>query len=216
MLFGKVPEAGRVKTRLTPALGPAGAAELYQAFLDDLVRRTRVLDPGRELWVPVRAGAEERLTRRYGDLRIRWQEGGDLGERLRRAFGAAFAEGAARVLVVGSDHPTLPMTYLSEAFDRLTSDPAVVGPSRDGGYYAIGFRRDSWPRAAALFRGIPWSTPRVLRATRRRARGRALRLSELREWYDVDEPGDLDRLRRDVEEGTATARVLERLEREAG
>lgn len=216
MIFGKVPAAGRVKTRLTPALGEAGAAELYQAFLDDVVRRTGMAGVERELWVPVRAGAEERLAGRYGSLRLRWQAAGDLGEKLRSAFSDAFEEGIDRAVVVGSDHPTLPPGRVSSAFRLLESRPAVLGPSRDGGYYAVGIRRDAWPDAAVLFREVPWSTPRVLEATRSRARGAGLELGELEPWYDVDDPDDLERLHRDVDPGSATARALERLEREAG
>lgn len=216
MIFGKVPAAGRVKTRLSPALGPAGAAELYQAFLDDVVRRCRSVDAERELWVPVRAGAEERLGQRYGSVRLRWQAGGDLGARLSGAFGDVFSEGVDRAVVVGSDHPTLPVDRLEAAFRRLSAVPAVVGPSRDGGYYALGLRRDAWPGASALFRDVPWSTSRVLEMTRARAGRAGIPLVELAPWYDVDEPGDLPVLRRDAREGSATARVLERLEREAG
>jgi len=216
MIFGKVPAAGRVKTRLSPALGEAGAAELYQAFLDDVVRRTGMAGVQRELWVPVRAGAEERLADRYGSVRLRWQVAGNLGEKLRAAFADAFDEGIDRAVVVGSDHPTLPPDRVRSAFRRLGSSPAVLGPSRDGGYYAVGIRRDAWPDAADLFRGVPWSTPRVLEVTRARARSAGLEIGELEPWYDVDDPDDLDRLHSDVETGSATARALERLEREAG
>lgn len=228
LLFGKIPFAGRAKTRLVPALGEEGAARLYQAFLDDAVAAWGCVGGASlELWLEPReaedpetpgrdgriapARTERELRSRYPDVRLRWQTGEELGSRLRGAFDKAFREGAGRVVAVGSDHPTLPTVYLHQAFRTLERCGLVLGPSRDGGYYALGLRLASWPMAAELFRGIPWSTPRVLQATRERASGLGLRWEELPAWYDVDEPADLERLRREVRAGTHTSAVLERL-----
>lgn len=212
MVFGKVPEPGRTKTRLAPVLGPEDAARLYAAFLDDTLERCRGLGAELELWVPRHPDAEEELGRRHPDVDLRWQPGGDLGGRLRAAFSASFDEGAARALAVGSDHPTLPAEHLREALAALDAAEASLGPVPDGGYWAVGLRRDAWPRAAGLFRGIPWSTPEVLEATLRRAGELSLGVERVSPWYDVDEPADLERLRGDVRAGSATARVLEELE----
>ena len=38
LLFARAPEALRVKTRLEPSVGTAGAAALYRAFLEDAAR----------------------------------------------------------------------------------------------------------------------------------------------------------------------------------
>lgn len=210
VVFGKLPEPGRTKTRLSPVLGPHGAAELYHAFLDDTMDlAARVRADERELWIPRRPGAES-LAARYPWARLRWQGPGDLGERLRRAFGAAFQEGADYVLALGSDHPTLPADYLERGFSALKGAHLVLGPSVDGGYYAVALRRYAWPRAAGLFRDIPWSTPRVLERTRERARADGLCHVELPTWYDVDEPAALRLLRRDVTPESRTSQALAR------
>lgn len=213
MLFARLPEPGRTKTRMTGgALDAGAAAELYQAFLDDCVELCREVEAeDRELWVVRRTGAERVLGSRYPDLELRWQPEGDLGARLKGAFATAFSEGADRALIIGSDLPTLPGDHLRRGFERLAERPLVLGPARDGGYYAVGLRRSAWPRAAGLFRDIPWSTARVLEATRARAAWLGLRAAELPTWYDVDEPRDLDRLRRQVDAESATGRALARL-----
>lgn len=141
----------------------------------------------------------------------RRQRGDGLGPRLRHAFGTGFAEGAGRVVVVGSDHPTLPPEHVERAFRELDGADAVLGPTPDGGYYAVGLRAAAWPAAGGLFEGIPWSTPEVLAATEAQGRRLGLDLRRLPAWYDVDEPAELDRLRRDLEPESATARALERL-----
>ncbi|MFV1986163.1 MAG: TIGR04282 family arsenosugar biosynthesis glycosyltransferase [Gemmatimonadota bacterium] len=207
VLFGRLPEPGRTKTRLAPVLGMAGAATLYEAFLDDLV----ALDVGtsqRELWVPARPDAIRRLGLRYPGLRIRLQPEGDLGARLRAAFEAAFADGMDHAVIVGSDHPTLPEEFVRRAFRTLGDAGLVIGPTGDGGYYAIGLRKYCWPDAAGLFDDAPWSTPDLYAWTRKRAGELGLHHVELSAWYDVDTPSDLDRLRRDVVPGSATARAL--------
>lgn len=217
IIFAKPPEPGRVKTRLIPKLGSDGAAHLYEAFLDDTVALCRGVAAGLEIWA---AGGEELpgdersaayFRRRHPGLRLRRQVGADLGDRLRGAFETAFEEGSDRVVITGSDHPTLPVEYVRRAFTLLRESDAVVGPSEDGGYYLIGVSCGTWPRAAGLFADVPWSTSRVLAATRERARALALNHTELPEWYDVDNPSDLPRLARDADAGSRTGRALARL-----
>lgn len=216
MVFGKLPRAGRVKTRLAPALGDEGAAELYDAFLEDVLARCRAAGADPELWVPRRPGAREELSRRHPGVDLRWQPEGGLGARLRAAFEAAFRDGVGRALVVGSDHPTLPPGHLEEALAALGTADAVLGPTADGGYWAMGVRRRAWPRAARLFEDVPWSTPEVTETTLARADGAGVEVRTVSGWYDVDEPADLERLRRDVSDGSATAGRLERLGRADG
>lgn len=195
-------------------MGAQGAADLYRAFLlDTAARLARVPADRRELWVPDPPAARE-LTASLPDFRLRRQRGGDLGERLRHAFRTAFDEGAGRVVVVGSDHPTLPPDHLERAFDALRTSDVVLGPTPDGGYYAVGLRSGARPAAGEIFGDVPWSTPEVLERTEANARGLGLAVSRLPPWYDVDEPEELERLGRDVEEGSATARALARLGRE--
>lgn len=209
-MFGKRPLPGHAKTRLAPVLGGEGAAELYQAFLDDVVAAARsVRDAEVELWIPGRPSGE--LADRYAGLPVRRQSGPDLGARLSDALGTTFEEGAGRAVVVGSDHPTLPVSHLASAFAALDDADAVFGPTTDGGYWAVGLRAEAWPGARGLFEGIPWSTGRVMATTRRRAGGLGIRIEVLPTWYDVDDAEQLARLQDDLEPGSATARTLRRL-----
>lgn len=212
LLFARLPEPGRTKTRLAPAVGDRGAAILYRAFLSDVVARIRqVPAERRQLWVPRRPEAAERLGNRFPDMELCWQRGEDLGARLEDALLRAFDEGADRVLIAGSDHPTLPSSHLERGFRALSDVDLVLGPTEDGGYYAVGMRRDARRMVEGLFDDVPWSTADVREATLRRARDRDLGVAELPGWYDVDEPGDLARLRRDVDGDSHTARALRRL-----
>lgn len=212
LLFAKLPEAGRAKTRLNPVLGASGAAQLYAAFLDDSVALAGAIQHADvRLWIQRSPGAERAFRSRYPGVSLRWQAEGNLGERMTAAFEAAFAEGADTALLMGSDHPTLPAEFLLQGFEELDRSAVVIGPSEDGGYYAVGLQRGAWPKAARLFEGIPWSTPEVLHLTRHRARQVELSLAELPEWYDVDEPAQLSRLQADVSRASQTGRALRNL-----
>jgi len=212
LLFAKLPEAGRAKTRLIPDLGAEGAAQLYAAFLDDSIDLAgRIESAELRLWIQRSPGADRAFRTRYPHLSRRWQVEGHLGERMAAAFDAAFAEGADTALLFGSDHPTLPAEYLALGFEKLEESSVVIGPSEDGGYYAVGLQRRVWPEAARLFEGIPWSTADVLRLTRNRAMERELALWELPVWYDVDEPAQLSRLQADVSQASRTGQTLKRL-----
>lgn len=212
LLFAKAPGPGRAKTRLAPVLGEAGAARFYEALLDDTVRRLRNVDARLELHVAPGGDGAGWFRSRYPEIPVRLQRGEGLGARLKGAFGRSFDRGDRAAMAVGSDHPTLPAEYLNRGFEALAERDLVLGPGRDGGYYAVGIRRAAWPAASEIFRGVPWSTARVTAVTRAAAEAAGLSLEELPRWYDVDRPADLSLLRRDASPDSRSLRALERLE----
>lgn len=189
VVFAKEPLPGTVKTRLAPPLDPRDAAALYTAFVEDVCATLSAAAlPGdrRVLAAPGGAGAVLRgVAERHG-FATAAQVGADLGARMAHAIGAELSRGAASVLLVGSDSPTLPAAALAEARRLLAPGgpaQAVLGPAADGGYWLAG-ARGSVPD---LFDGIPWSTRDVLAATLSRARSRGIALELLPFWYDVDD-----------------------------
>jgi rSAM/selenodomain-associated transferase 1 len=118
------------------------------------------------------------------------QRGDDLGARMARAFDELLALDVGGAILIGSDAPTLPRATLGQAVAAIAGADVVLGPSDDGGYYLIGLRA---PRPD-LFAGIAWSTETVFAATIDRARAARLSTAILPSWFDVDTPGDLDRL----------------------
>src|SRR5438876_11175110 len=101
------------------------------------------------------------------------------------------------------DRPTLPSEYLVAAFDQIKSNETVVlGPTADGGYYLIGMQR----LHPQLFERITWSTERVLAETCERAHEAGLEIVLLPEWYDVDTPEELERLKSEVSRSSEIAK----------
>ncbi len=185
LVFLKAPRPGFVKTRLAAQLGPAAALAAYRTLVATLLHRLADLPAAELRFTPDDAAAEI-----SGWLRPGWtaapQGEGDLGQRLSAAFDAAFASGAERVVIIGSDCPDVSLCDLEFAGSALHHHDVVLGPATDGGYWLIGLRR----RAPELFTAMPWSTDRVFAETRARCQRLNLRLQILRELTDIDEPAD--------------------------
>lgn len=67
---------------------------------------------------------------------------------------------------------------------------AVTFPAEDGGYVLIGIKIPS----SELFDDIEWGSERVMVQTRQRLAALGWRWSEPMTLWDVDHPGDLERL----------------------
>jgi rSAM/selenodomain-associated transferase 1 len=188
LVFVKEPLPGAVKSRLAAAIGPERAAGVYKAVAEEEIRRTAPRgDEFERLFVFSPEAAREAVAAWLPGERLLAQSGGDIGERMSRAFEEAFARGARRVVLVGTDVPALTREDVVEALESLDDQDVVLGPAADGGYYLVALRRPE----PGLFQGIPWSTPQVLAATLDRAvrLGRSVRV--LRTIGDVDTAEDL-------------------------
>lgn len=196
-VMAKAPEAGQVKTRLVPPLSHEEAAELYRCLLlDKLLQVGQLEGVDRYLaYTPYEAALMMRELA-PSSFSLISQEGSDLGDRLHRLSAILLERDHPGVIIIDSDTPTLPTTYLRESIDRLRDGPTdlVLGPADDGGYYLIGMKRP----CRALFEGIQWSGPSVLAMTLQRASAERLQIATLPSWFDVDTADDLRRLRLDL------------------
>jgi rSAM/selenodomain-associated transferase 1 len=194
IVLAKAPVAGYAKTRLIGALGAEGAARLAARLLEHTMQAARAVRLGPLLLAcapdathPAFAAQAER-----GDARLVAQGEGDLGARMQRGFEMAFAAGAARALLIGTDAPALDATMLRQADAALARAgvEAVFIPALDGGYVLIGLRQPQ----PSLFHDMPWSSPRVMALTRERLATAGLHHEELAAVQDIDEPADLAHL----------------------
>jgi rSAM/selenodomain-associated transferase 2 len=111
---------------------------------------------------------------------------------MRSSLAAAFAEGAQRAVLIGSDIPGLKSATVHQAFDALKHHDLVFGPAADGGYYLIGMTADCFRRGApCLGPGIVWGSSDVLTRTLGMARDVRLAYRLLEPLADVDRPRDL-------------------------
>ncbi|HLZ27734.1 MAG TPA: TIGR04282 family arsenosugar biosynthesis glycosyltransferase [Chloroflexota bacterium] len=194
IIVGKPPAPGQTKTRLAPPLSADGAAALYRGFLLDSVSLGLGLGWEQVTVVHPRAGGEALAALLPGQIRLLEQPGQGLADALPYAFARHLAGGFDRVVLIGSDNPTLPRGLIEQACAALDDHDLAIGPSADGGYYLVGLREAH----LGVFDAIEWSTSRVYFQTLARADQLDLRVCQLPEWYDVDEPADLARLQHEL------------------
>ena len=196
LVFAKTPEPGKVKTRLMAAVSAEVAAELHEACIGDTLRLVRKVR-GCDVFVFTAGGTSyfrKIVTEQENGTRVRVvpQRGKDLGARMENAFRKCFAMGYCEVVVIGTDTPWMGAERLRRAFAELKANDVVIGPAEDGGYYLLGMRK----MLAEIFRGIPWSTERVLELTLTKIAALKLRKKVLRWDFDLDRPEDLRRVTR--------------------
>ena len=188
LVFVKAPVPGRVKTRLIPALGEAGAARLAANMLGHALEQALAAGVGPvELCMSPAPGSPDwaGFTLPPG-IATSDQGEGDLGERMARAALRVIENGDA-VLLMGTDCPDLDADHLREAAAQLANHDAVIYPAEDGGYPMLGLRTFD----AGLFADMPWSTPAVARLTLARIADLGWRVWVGETLRDIDEPGDL-------------------------
>lgn len=189
----KAPRAGFAKTRLAPVLSEEQAATLAVCFAQDTLQSaTRIVRDVIVAYTPddARAMLERILS---GNLMWTKQRGDGLGERLEAAVTNAATRGFSPLVIIGTDSPTRPPSFIETALDALVNLRAdlALGATDDGGFYLVGLRKP----VPGLFQNIAWSTSEVYQQTVSNAARRGLRVQHLSHWYDVDTPSDLLRLR---------------------
>ena len=185
IVFVKAPQIGAVKTRLAESIGAAAACAAYRQLVAVLLERLRTLPEVELRFTPDGAIDEIRSWVKHG-WTCQPQGAGTLGDRLQIAFAASFAVSARRVVIIGSDCPSVRPEDIRRAWAALLTHDVVLGPATDGGYWLIGLRQPQ----SGLFEGISWSTDSVFADTIVRARNAELRVEILRELEDVDTEED--------------------------
>jgi rSAM/selenodomain-associated transferase 2/rSAM/selenodomain-associated transferase 1 len=194
ILFTRFPRPGAVKTRLIPVLGPAGAAEIHRRLAERAAAAARRVYALRGTGIEVRCDGETAAVREWlgPEFRCRPQGAGDIGARMRESLEGAFAAGAGRAVLVGSDIPGLTPETLLAAFEALGGADLVFGPATDGGYYLIGARAEAFRRGTPyLDAGIDWGSSRVLAQSLGAAQTLDLNCRLLETLADADRPEDL-------------------------
>lgn len=182
VLFTRYPSFGTGKRRLAAGAGAAAALRFQRISLANTVRRLAT-DSRWRMWLAVTPDRSGPWPRQVDVIS---QGSGDLGQRLDRVMRTLPAGPA---LVIGSDIPGITRVLMAEAFHALDGHDAVIGPSNDGGYWAIGLRRA--PRRISPFADVRWSSPHALADTVVNLRGRSL--AKLPQLDDIDDVASMAR-----------------------
>jgi len=192
VVFAKVPQPGRVKTRLSPGLDPDQAARLYGAMLQDVLeasaRWARELDLEAVLAFDPPDGHSAMRRLAPASYHLEAQRGEGLGLRMANAFADSVSRGMSFTVLRGSDSPLLERAHVLRTVESLQEGAdLVLTPDQGGGYAMIGGRNP----AQELFE-VPMSTREVLGNTIARAEARGMDCVLTPMARDVDVLEDLD------------------------
>lgn len=186
LIFIKYPEAGKVKTRLGRTIGLDRAADIYKSLVERLLSSSDRSSYDILFFIePYEKLAEFRKW--LGEGVYLPQTGADLGERMYNGFAAAFDAGYEKCVLTGSDIPKLDSHIIISGLADMQD--AVIGRAEDGGYYLIGFRKDTL--TDEVFKGIEWSTDAVFRQTMQIFESMGYRVAETETLADLDTAEDM-------------------------
>lgn len=213
IIFLKEPIAGKVKTRLAATTGHEEAVKRYKAMVEVLLQQLEGLsnthvrfcyapddaDDAIRFWIlPLLRGDVIKRSRDFlftptkhapaFTIDFTPQGEGDLGERLERATAHAFASGAKKVAIIGSDCVHCGSRWINAAFLQTKEDSCVLGPCGDGGYYLLA----TSSHQPALFHDIPWSSEHTLAETVKAAEKANLAITHLPPLQDIDDEESWD------------------------
>lgn len=192
LIFTRYPEPGKTKTRLVPALGNAGAAQIHRQMAEQTVTMADSFakDYDCALTIYYQGGSLQSMIDWLGHHSYQEQYPGDIGQRLDKGFKKTFLRQKTSVIAIGTDCPDLRPELLTKAFAALDKSDVVLGPAFDGGYYLIGLNK----LHSALFTDIDWGTKSVLSQTLLKADHNNLTSSLLEPLHDIDRPEDIKHL----------------------
>ena len=193
IVFAKLAQAGRVKTRLANTIGSDRALRVYRRLLAATLRLALTSPVARREWrfdaapgvLPARDAALLRRLANRGWIIVP-QQGRDLGERMAQAIESGLDAGDA-VVLIGADCPAFETADIRAAFDALEKSDAVFAPAEDGGYVLVGLSR----ALPEIFESMPWGSDQVMTESLARLSSSAASVTLLRRMWDVDAEVDL-------------------------
>lgn len=184
IIFIRNPELGKVKTRLAATVGNEKALEIYKELLAHTKVITATVNADKFVFYFNEISEDDSWSAPGFTKKL--QPGGDLGDKMKAAFGFLFQEKYNKVVIIGSDCFELTRTIIDNAFAALNKHDVVIGPASDGGYYLLGMRHFFH----FVFEQKHWSTEQVFKETMEDLDIHNISYAVLEELTDVDTEED--------------------------
>ncbi len=191
IIFTRVPEPGRAKTRLSVRLSDKECAGMQEAMLKDLRELSGVEEWDTFVYYTP-AGGEEKIRRLLpGAYAYRPQDDAEFGTRMSGCIGRVLEEGYEACVLIGTDIPVIDRVLIHRAFQVLEREQAVIAPTRDGGYYLIGMKE----LHREIFEDQVYGKGSVFLDTVEKMKRFGCTYDELPVLIDIDEPEDIEAYR---------------------
>lgn len=190
--FAKLPQLGRVKTRLAPDIGHDACLALHYELLQHTHTTLQGLTQSPSTMTVLfldQLGQDEIIDTIASGTPIMLQKGEDLGAKMANALAWGLTQ-AKKVCIVGSDCPVLSHDDLNQALSALNEFEMVFIAAEDGGYVLVGASQLD----ESVFSDVPWGGEHVMDVTLKRVAQAQVKTKVLGPLWDVDRFADYQRL----------------------
>lgn len=141
IIFTRIPEAGKTKTRLQSKLSKEEGANLHKCFLKDIYDIFVNLNDIDIIICHTEEGDLNILKNIFykENLYIK-QYGNNLNEKMYNAIKEVLSLKYDKCVLIGADIPEINKDDIINAFNLLNNNDFVFGASYDGGYYLVGMK----------------------------------------------------------------------------
>ena len=141
IIFTRIPEAGKTKTRLQKKLSMEECANLHKCFLKDIYDIFLNLNDIDIIICHTEEGDLNILKNIFykENLYIK-QYGNNLNEKMYNAIKEVLSLKYNKCVLIGADIPEINKDDIISAFNLLKNNDFVFGASYDGGYYLVGMK----------------------------------------------------------------------------
>ena len=126
----------------------------------------------------------------YFHISEKAQKGHSFGERFTNAIETVFNQGFQNVITLGNDIPNLTANLIVKAKDKLENSDYVLGPSTDGGFYLMGFKKSHFSKTD--IQNLPWQTSKLSRCLHQELQQQNENVSYLETLTDIDTTSDIE------------------------
>jgi len=207
IIMTRVPIAGMTKTRLMKILTGEECAEIHRCFLLDLFKMLIELKEIADIYVTYTPENSlcliENIIPSFIDSFP--QEGYGLGDRMDNATQKLLNKGYSKVILIGSDIPSLQSEDIKKAYEELDHNDICLGPTNDGGYYLVGMKK----RCKDIFSNdLKWGYKSVFEATVSIANDSGLTVGLTTKLSDIDEKEDIEDFMKRIQKGEFNGKAL--------
>ena len=184
IIFCKNLIEGQVKTRLAKSIGTKKALLVYKKLIEKTIEAVKPVNSQKVVYYSKFINNNDKWNDFFNKKKI--QKGNNLGEKINNAFSEGFKSMFSPIIIIGSDLWDIKHSDINLAFNSLTKNDYVIGPSTDGGYYLIGMNTIN----SKLFKNKSWSKSTLLKETINELKNKKLKLLDSKN--DIDTLEDLN------------------------
>lgn len=141
IIFTRIPEEGKTKTRLQSNLSGRECCDLHKCFLKDIYD-TFINLVNIDIVICYTGDGDLNILKNifYRENLYIEQYGCNLNEKMYNAIKDTLILKYTKCILIGTDIPEINEEDIINAFNLLDSNDFVFGPSYDGGYYLVGMK----------------------------------------------------------------------------